>query len=127
MNTYPVTQLNADGDPETVVAVWPDIIGEIEPETEVAEVDRPQSGFAVIAAFVALTDGLKHLPADQRAKAYGGRVLSLLTRMGAQPLGCATLAELAREIGVSRNASWQAAERASERILAEPRDSAPKG
>lgn len=129
MTTFPAIELDADGLPVPIVAVLPDIAALVDPgEPPDAPGIRLEAAQATLTAVAeACLAGLDRVQSDRIAQAVGLRLLSLLVRLQRQPLGCTDLAELARKVGTSRNATWAAAERALERLPGEPRDRSPNG
>jgi len=118
MTPFPATELDESGQPVPIVAVLPDIAAALDgPEPLDALGVRLEAAQATIGAVAeACLSGLERVPSDRIAQAAGLRFLALLVRLHRQPLGCTDMAELARKVGTSRNATWQAAERAVERL-----------
>jgi hypothetical protein len=124
MPPFPATELDAEGEPQAILATdFP--FDELDAgEATENELEARKEGASAMLRLLATvcTSDLSRCPQGKRASAVGTRFLAVLQKFQTAGMGGQTGADVAREAGISRNALSQAGMRAQEHLPADVRD-----
>lgn len=118
MTTFPATEIDPDGQLQPILAIAPDIPGEIDGNEEDAIAAARREGGALMleAILSAVVADLATTPKAHRSSAVAIRLLAFFVRLRRQPAGADSLASVADLLGLDKSAATRAAQKVSEKL-----------